>query len=376
MEKTDADQLKYHHYYKGEALALRALLHFDLVRLFGPNYADEPDKVCMPYVKVFKFETPKHTTVKNVYENVIADLLLAESLMQGDPILTRDYDEEAENVFPFLKNRKDKLNLLGVKSLLARVYYSMRDLDKANQYAQEVITNTGPEIRFVNPEEVAERHEALIKDEETGDIIGSYGDSAYILENPDRLFQSEVIAGFKFPDENNWQWASYHFNKRPGDQYALQPDRDVNKWYDATDIRLAAYFTWIPNRNIYQFHRYEKGTGDFPFISAIIRLPELYFISIEHLMYQDLPGAVKMYNEFRATRWAEPVDETEIGSADLLFTHLKKEWRREFFGDGQLFYFYKLHDLDIEINANKWLVVPDYAWVLPLPEDEIKYGDN
>ena len=36
---------------KGEALALRAFLHFDLLRMYGPVYKEEPEKECIPYRK-------------------------------------------------------------------------------------------------------------------------------------------------------------------------------------------------------------------------------------------------------------------------------------------------------------------------------------
>lgn len=42
---------------KGEALALRAFLHFDLLRMYGPVYKEEPEKECIPYRKEFKPET-------------------------------------------------------------------------------------------------------------------------------------------------------------------------------------------------------------------------------------------------------------------------------------------------------------------------------
>lgn len=39
---------KGYHIIKGEALALRAMLHFDLLRIFGPIYKYEPGKECIP----------------------------------------------------------------------------------------------------------------------------------------------------------------------------------------------------------------------------------------------------------------------------------------------------------------------------------------
>lgn len=34
---------------RGEALALRAMLHFDMLRLFGPVYSLNPDGTAIPY---------------------------------------------------------------------------------------------------------------------------------------------------------------------------------------------------------------------------------------------------------------------------------------------------------------------------------------
>lgn len=38
---------------KGEALALRGFLHFDLLRLFGASYAENPKKAAIPYVTAY-----------------------------------------------------------------------------------------------------------------------------------------------------------------------------------------------------------------------------------------------------------------------------------------------------------------------------------
>lgn len=373
LDNSSEQKLKYYNYYKGEALALRALLHFDLVRLFGPNYVDEPDKICMPYVKAFQFETPKHITVKEVYENVLADLKAAEALLIDDPILV-GANPDAGDLLPVLTDRKSKMNLLAVKGLLARVHYFMRDLETANQYAQEVIDNEGGQVRVVNPELVAIKEDYYVQDPDTKEIIDTI-QVATAIRNPDRLFQSEIIFGLQYPEETNWLNASFHFNETPGSYGALHPDRAIGTWYNLSDIRFAAYFTWMDHRNMFYFHRYEKDNGVYPYTSAVLRLPEMYFIAMEYQMDQDLAGAREMYNDFRETRWAEPVDESELANTDQFFFHLTLERRREFFGDGQLFYFYKLHDLDIIVNEHSQVSVPNGAWVLPLPEDEIKYGD-
>ena len=47
---------EYYNLIKGEALALRALLHFDLFRLFGPIYTEDSTAISIPYYKEFQFD--------------------------------------------------------------------------------------------------------------------------------------------------------------------------------------------------------------------------------------------------------------------------------------------------------------------------------
>ena len=46
----------YYEIMKGEALGLRAFLHFDLLRMFGPVFAMEPQGKAIPYRTVFSNE--------------------------------------------------------------------------------------------------------------------------------------------------------------------------------------------------------------------------------------------------------------------------------------------------------------------------------
>ena len=50
LEKCDSEGSvlypNYYPYVKGEALALRAMLHFDLLRLYGPEYSDANFTAC------------------------------------------------------------------------------------------------------------------------------------------------------------------------------------------------------------------------------------------------------------------------------------------------------------------------------------------
>ena len=73
---------------RGEALALRAFLHFDLYRLFCPDVKLSPRAEGIPYNKEFGVALPPMYTVEEFVQLVINDLKEAETLLVGDPIVS------------------------------------------------------------------------------------------------------------------------------------------------------------------------------------------------------------------------------------------------------------------------------------------------
>ena len=72
---------------KGEALGLRAYLHFDLLRMYAPSYVLGGDALAIPYVNEVTNVPFAQKTVKQVAETCIQDLLEAEALLkETDPI--------------------------------------------------------------------------------------------------------------------------------------------------------------------------------------------------------------------------------------------------------------------------------------------------
>lgn len=77
---------------KGELLALRAFLHFDMLRLFGPIYKEDPSALSIPYNESVK--------IMNL------PLLPADSIVHNK--IMRDLDE-AENYWPKTRSSRKAL---------------------------------------------------------------------------------------------------------------------------------------------------------------------------------------------------------------------------------------------------------------------------
>ena len=116
---------------KGEALALRAFLHFDLLRCFGVSCEVNASMPAIPYVTVMSYEVSPQLTVREVAQKVIDDLNAAEELLRVDPILTgEEISEMTDN--GYLMNRQMHLNYYAVKGLQARVYMWTKEYDKSS----------------------------------------------------------------------------------------------------------------------------------------------------------------------------------------------------------------------------------------------------
>ena len=66
----------------GEALAIRAYLHLDLLRAFALNYEKYPDAMGIPYAESFDQKIHKQLKTKEVLEKIIADLDKAKELLK------------------------------------------------------------------------------------------------------------------------------------------------------------------------------------------------------------------------------------------------------------------------------------------------------
>jgi len=98
---------------KGEALALRGFLHFDLLRLFGASYAENPKKAAIPYVMAYTSNIYPQDSVGGVITKVLGDLTASLDYLKNDHI-------RPDTTAPGLKEAREKL-----------IYYSMDASERA-----------------------------------------------------------------------------------------------------------------------------------------------------------------------------------------------------------------------------------------------------
>lgn len=367
LEKWDANQLKYYNYYKGEVLALRAFVHFELYRCFGP-VAQSETTLTIPYVKTFSNETPSQVTVGQLYQNVIADLKSALEVLKDDPILNGS-EEEVVNpndiyLDSFLTNRKYKMNYLAVKALLARVYYTKGDNAEALKYAQEVIADA----------------------EKTGDKVRLTNEDDWKGDDPNMLMTPELILGFVDEENLALRFEAWTQTNQTSSSTFIKPLQDVLKLpeegsiYEGLDHRR----NWFKDdevKNMVRFNKYATnelsyGSSEHIPVAPAIRLSEMYFIACEALGSSNMEQAVALFNTYATSRQTLLLSDESLPTPSDLQETLDKERRREFYGDGQLFFYYKLKNMQYESTDGELIQMTPEIGMLPYPEDEFIYGDR
>ncbi len=351
---------------KGEAMALRAYMHFDLLRMFAPSFNSGANEKAIPYVTQFSNKVTPQYSVTEVLTKVTEDLLAAKELLRNtDPIRTAGYlvsypadaaagEEKAQSLF--LQNRRHRMNYFAVCGTLARAYlYGNKNAD-ALQNAQEVIASAKfpwtNSVDFITPD-VTKKDRILYKElvfawyipemrQSLQNRFGAATASLYLEENAGRaLFE---VAGAGAEDLRFKEW-----------------------------VRLALDVTG----GRYEVQKYLRDniTNRHPLVAPAIRLSEMYYIAAEAAFDTDPQLALKYFNDVRFNRGIG-TQLTSVVSKDAFQLELLKEARKEFYGEGQIFYMYKRLNKSISGQSGVTYPASNSIFVFPLPNDEIEFGNR
>ena len=114
-----------------------------------------------------------------------------------------------------------------------------------------------------------------------------------------------------------------------------------------------------------------SGTDYDPMI-PVLKLSEMYLIASENA--PNLTDALENLNALKNARKVTELPLTS-GQGDVN-TGIMKEYKKEMYGDGQLFYYYKKNNLTPEIGGTPMIDFDVSKFVLPMPNTEVELGDN
>jgi len=330
----------------GEAYGLRAYLHFDLIRLFAPDVKHAPKAKGIPYNLQFGVSLPPVYNVEESVQLVIDDLKEAEKLLVNDPIMGfKPY--EMSN-----KNDADKyvarMNLYGVKALMARVSLMRGDKNSAIKYAKEVIeSNKFRLLDFASADKPDGEIDILFSDE-------------HIFSLRNRRI-SDYSKKLHFPEINNTGSRPAPLNFANRSQWYEGNNDDIRniKWFSTVDARFAK-FTVENTERIFRK-------------MPMIKLSEMYLILAEAYLGVDDQQAQNYINTLRDHRIRN-----NAHWSYLTIEYIVQESKREFVGEGQLWYMYKRLNMGIPTSNGILGVVPpsDKVFVFPMPRKEIETGNR
>lgn len=347
----DADAYPYT-VYRGEALGLRAFMHFDLLRLFTEQITQNPSASGIPYATEFSLHAPEFLPAVEVYRHIVGDLLEAERLLA---------EEDAyAGTSAFMADRNTHFNLYAVQALLARVYLTRGDKENALAYARKVMAHHGFSLSE--------------KTEVDGDLAG-------ILSNNETIFGVYDAGFYKKVSPLLQQQVTFS---------SLDPRNDIMTFYEdnvtGLDYRASAYFTAMQETSsaayrlskltdVYELRNNAANRPSDKVLGInLIRLPEMYYIAAECLLDADYDEAVRLFDEMLEHRGLEKLANWPAPQNVLTVDAINAERYREFIGEGQTFFNMKRQNLPVSAVDGQTTIAPSKEiFVVPVPDIEFDY---
>lgn len=346
---------------RGELLGLRAFVHFDLLRLFG--YGDLETRTgllqedAIPYVTVFSKNITSQVSYQETFALLQADLNEALLLLEEDPAYAIDkpadyYDEV--NRTGFYNRRDQRMNYYAVKALKARVLQWEGKQTEAAAAAETVISNS----------------------------FASLINSASYPVASDKIFTQELLFSLDidgFIDIVNILMTANGDGSI--DEQLFYTSNFIDNTFETNNINIGLvdvrYNTLMEQqtRGIANLKLVQGGSLNVAYNQMpIIKLPEMYYIAAEAYAKGDQLGtAINYLNILRSSRGIlENIPETATQEEVLL--EIKKEYKKEFLSEGQLFYYYKRTGATEIFGLSDNIELNDDVYVLPYPDIELQFG--
>lgn len=333
---------------RGESYAIRAFAHAELFRMFSDVVKMDPDKekLSLPYVNSVKPGIFPQVTNEKFYELVMDDIDNALKLLEQDPIYTGA--ELSGSNAEYYHDRALSLNYYAVLGLKARTCMFWGDKSGALEAARTVIE--------------AQQQKGLFP------WVEGSAANAPSSQNRDRLFHTEHLFALNIMKLEDY--IKMYFTN-PGTDGPLMSKVMPDAMYDGEDYRRIFFETYSGNSDtpskFWQLADRSSAYASLRDRMPVIRISEMYYIASECLVGVDNALALNHLNTVRVNRGIIPL--TLDGSTPELFLMegIKAEYQREFFAEGQLFFYNKR-------TTTSGTAKNDY--VLPLPVEEWELGDR
>ena len=328
---------------RGEALALRALMYFELVKHFSKPYTVDPNGRGVPLVLVYDpFIKPQRNTTSEVYTQIENDLKQAIQLMT-------------------IPRSSGYFSRPAAQALLARMHQFKGEWAKALTAAENVINNSGYALLEIN------------------EVLG------YWNANTPRQDQLETLFEVVFDlvgNAGNDALPYFYDQVGYGDALAAQ---SLYNLYSTSDVRRLLILPSSPIRgDVRVVNKYPNSTQPDKDEFKVIRMSEVYLIAAE-AAYQlsNEPLARGYVNDVATRRVVGFTGYTSTGTA--LLSDILLERRKELAFEGHRYWDiarYNQNVTRVNLAGNYPAGIPltisttNFRRILPIPQAELDANPN
>ena len=368
---------------RGELLGIRALVHFDLLRMFGKgNLGSRPqllDELAIPYSLDFNKYAPEQVTYRKYLSLLKNDAEEAIRYLEADPINGKKdmdyYTSYIDNSFltETRADRKFRMNYYAVQALYARILM-WEGTDEAKEKALAIAENLIEECFEVSA--VSWAYESSVKGTEWWKSDLLFKAEHLFTLSVEKLFEVQELRGggtknwFDASSPNN-TYSVVFLTKAKAQEIYETPGIGDSDWR-FTDCLLPQGSN-LSNYALVKLRQHPDHSEIYSRMIPMIRMTEMFYIAAECRM---IPG--KNYNREKALEYLNTVrDHRGIAQSDELQSTLKdneileeitKEYRKELVGEGQIFFYYKRKGVEVIPGYNG--VMDDAKYQYPMPDDE------
>lgn len=373
--RTNRNEIKNADLIEGEAYALRAFMHMELFRMFGPVIRTTADleKTAIAYRTNFDVKALPFESGRSVLTKVKADLTEALRLLQNDPIIQNGRKGDANTTRldyqDILNRRGARINYFAVLGLLARNEQLLLNNDEAYTYAKRLIDESKdaelfPLVNKSNIQLLGGKDLNYSKEM----IFALYTNNLYDLADATFMLNGKGTSSTSFLINSDL------YTRFLNELYLRTPDGSGN------DNRVGDWFQGNPQTGQYTLLKLKKsenisgiGTLYDPEV-PVIRMSEIYYIACESQIYKDKTLALSYLNEVRTARNLPKLNGPL--TEDQLKEYLIRDARKDFIGEGRMFLMYKRLFAPIYVKAGLEIQPLETNFQFPIPEAEYEYSSN
>ena len=342
----------------GEAMALRAYLHFDLVRLFSPATTLDQSTEGIAWMESYDGE-PVQMTTRQLVEKVISELNLAIPILKtSDPLVTGISLNTSSLFGTNYTDRFWKMNYYGAIAIKARAHMLLGQYSEASQCAK-----------------------AVIQAKSISDIINGVAEESITTQfkfistvsGTDRAFSQEHIFAYasaqekevqlSFPALSNYLFYDQGINvaDRIAETLSTLPADDKRlTWFNSAKTNMAPKFGGLSAGSeanvVYSWNVPQRMPG--------VKLGEMYLLDAEAQLRAGSSAPAKAILDEYMDKRVSSIDWGANPTSDEILEQIVAQAEIELIGEGQLFYLYKRMNAS---HIGSVAMTPE-KYTLPIPK--------